>query len=386
MMDVDSEPASYGAARRSASGATLKMFGRLLLAGLAAAVLASPAASQKQGTPASPVMPQIASKAMTQAAFLSPSQRIAISHDLIAKWQSAAAKRPGGDGPRWAEILSKAVAAADAANVIDATTARSVDELHAVLSGADVIAQPIAGNGTISNGTVSPQALGSYVADLSYTPLPYGRCRVADSRAINYPLVGTRHLKLEGMANYASQGGTGTYQNGTGSTACGIPYYAAAYALSISVISPSSSGYFKVFKFGTPYQTGNSISMNVGTYASADIVARSCQACNSEYSIYSAASVHYIIDVIGYYLPPQKTKLSCYNTPYLQYQVGINEQVVAFAPSCNAGYAAVSTTCYPGHIGVFLSAQGDGLCAAKNLSGFASTMRSSVVCCQIPGR
>ena len=364
----------------------MKSISRILCCGLAAISLSGPATSQTQPSITAPQRPA-GEAAMSQAPLLSPSKRAAITHELIAKWQPAAAKRPGGDGPRWAQILAGAVATANAANVLRATTARSVDELHAVLAGANFEAQSQTQNGAIGNGTVSPQVLGSFLNDLVYTPLPNGRCRIADSRVINSPLVGTRNLKLEGMVNFASQGGNGTYANGTGSVACGIPYYPAAYAFSISLISPAASGYFKIFRHGTPYQTGNSISMNAGvTYAGGDLIVRSCQACNAEYSIHSPSSVHYIIDVIGYYMPPVATGLSCMDTTGAELTVAPNALFSLSADACPATFTATSTSCNSLTDDVIYYVQGLGQCRGRNRSGGNAYVTARQRCCQVPGR
>ena len=360
---------------------------RLLLSVLAAMALSGPANSQTQ--PSITALKRPAGEAaMSQPPLLSPDKRAAITRDLIAKWQSAAAKRPGGDGPRWARILSQSVATADAANVLRATIARSVEELHTALIGAMAEGvQPQSSSRTIGNGAVAPQVLGSYVNDLTYTPLPNGRCRVADSRVINSPLVGARNISIEVMANYTSQGGNGTYSNGTGSINCGIATFTTAYALSVSLISPTASGYFKVFKAGLPYQTGNSISMNAGSpYASADIIVSSCQGCAAEIGIQSSASVHYVIDVIGYYLPPVATAFDCVYAPPSEIDVAPNDDFDAVVNSCPAGYSSVSTECLSTSFDVTFSAQGFGFCSGRNRSGSTVAVGAYQRCCRVPGR
>lgn len=363
---------------------------RFLLCGLTAVCLAGPATSQTQNTPsAGPPQPSAAAPAMSQATtLLSPSQRNAIAKDLIAKWQSAAAKRPGSEGPRWARILGKAVATVEASNVLAATTARSVDELHAALIGANVeAAQPQASSGTISNGAVAPQVLGSYTNDLVYTPLPNGRCRIADSRVISSPLTGARSLSIEDMSSFATQGGSGTYASGGGSSACGINFYTTAYAISVTLLSPAAAASFKVYRYGQPYQAGNSVWMNAGSSgASADLIVRSCAGCSAEIGIYSAASVHYVIDVIGYYMPPLKTPLSCVDTTFV-YQTVVAGGTATLGPNaCPTGYTETSITCVSSNWYMPLVQVGDGYCAARNGSGENATISARRRCCQIPGR
>ena len=364
---------------------------RFLLCGLAAVCLAGPATSQTQNTPsAGPPQPSAAAPAMSQATtLLSPSQRNAIAKDLIAKWQSAAAKRPGSEGPRWARILGKAVATAEASNVLAATTARSVDELHAALIGANVeAAQPQASSGTISNGAVAPQVLGSYTNDLVYTPLPNGRCRIADSRVISSPLTGARSLSIEDMSSFATQGGSGTYASGGGSSACGINFYTTAYAISVTLLSPAAAASFKVYRYGQPYQAGNSVWMNAGSSgASADLIVRSCQGCAAEIGIYSAASVHYVIDVIGYYLPPHITAITCLDTAETSATLAAGATGHVDAPYCPSGYTETATQCRASIWNATFSLFMNGRCSARNTNTTAAgSIFAKRRCCQVPGR
>ena len=110
---------------------------------------------------------------------LSAAQRQTITQELIAKFQGHVAQFPKGDVAAWSSKLTKVVATADAANVIRATTMSTLTSMHAALIGhvpkqsSSVAAASLA-------GSPGPRALGSAIADTTYTPLPNGRCRVAD--------------------------------------------------------------------------------------------------------------------------------------------------------------------------------------------------------------
>lgn len=321
-----------------------------------------------------------------QQPLLSASQRAVIARDLIAKWQSAADSRPGGGGSRWSRMLTKAVMTASAENVLKATTARSVEELPIALTGGD-IANPVRPEKqAIGNGSVAPQTLGSYFSDLTYTPLPYGRCRIADSRVISSPLVGTRSLYIENTPDYISQGGTGTYSMGTGSANCGLSIFAAAFAVSVTLTSPAGPGVFKVFKHASPYQTGNTVWINPGSSgASADLIVNSCGGCLFDIGIYSSVSVHYIIDVIGYYMPPVRTALDCYTTGSNTSQLGSGYSGHFPAPSCDPKYNQVSVDCLGQYTQVIIYQRAGG-CQAYNYSGVTSDISAASRCCAVPGR
>lgn len=318
--------------------------------------------------------------------MLSPAQRAAIAKDLVAKWQSAADSRPGGGGSRWARMLTKAVMAAGAENVLKATTARSVDEVPLALTGGDIANSAPPDKQVAGSESVAPQNLGSYYSDLVYTPLPYGRCRIANSVVLGSPLVGTRNLYIEDAPNYTSQGGAGTYANGTGSANCGISFYAAAYAVSVTLQSPAGAGAFKVFKYGTPYQTGNTVWMNAGSSgASADLIVSICPGCTFDLSIYSGVSVHYLIDIVGYYMPPVRTPLGCYRTSPIVSQLSTGYSGNFPAPACGSGYTRVSVDCFASYLPTIFS-QWSGGCQAYNFSGMTADISRASICCQVPGR
>jgi hypothetical protein len=335
------------------------------------------------GSPGVNAPPQLS---MSSQPNLSASQRAAIARDLVAKWQSAADRRPGGGGARWARLLTSAVMAADGQNVLTATSARSVDDVHLALTGGNIaIAQPATGHG-IGNGKVAPQVFGSNVGDLVYTPLPNGRCRIADSRNINSPVVGTRNLHIDGLSSYASQGGTGTYSSGPGAAECGINNFTRAYAMSVTLLSSAAAGIFKVFEYGEAYQTGNSITMTPGTFSgSADLIVTSCQGCSFEIGINSSSSVHYVIDIVGYYMPPQRTPLTCTTTGLVTSGLGNGFNGAFFAPACPSNYTRVSIDCHADRSGVTLTPWGND-CLAYNFSGATANISRAARCCSVPGR
>lgn len=319
---------------------------------------------------------------------LSPKERDAITQDLIVKWQNDVRKRPGGDVPRWSSKLKAAIAEADDANVLRASTMTSLELVHAALAG-EVLDGALQSSRAIGNDSVAPQYLGSNTADTTYTPLANGRCRVADSRSINSPIPAgaTRNLEVESVANYTAQGGTGTYSNGTGSANCGIPSYATAYVVSVTLLSPAANGVFKVFRSGQPYQAGNSVLFNAGDYgANGDLIVRNCQYCSTEISVQSSARIHYVIDVIGYFHAPQATMLQCLTTTNRQATIGPGVTIDLDANACTSGYVGIATHCRANTWAVNFVQSANGRCSAWNNSADYSTIFAAQRCCRIPGR
>jgi hypothetical protein len=363
------------------------VFKRLIAAAIVAAGFTSPSMSQTAPA-ASPPTPDALVSSQPAITELSPAKRAEIARDLIKRWLPTVQKRPGGGGMRWQRMLTAAIAEADASNALRATTATSVEQLHDILNGY-VPDTPLQSSSAIGNGAVAPQVLGDTTRDTVYTPLPNGRCRVADSRVINSPIpaAATRFLVLEDAANYASQGGNGTYANGTGSTNCGMPLMATAYAFSITLLSPAANGVFKILPYGSAAQTGNSILFNAGDFgANGDVIVRNCRGCAYEMSISSSARIHYVIDVIGYFMPPQATPLACYYSTAVTQYPGPGVSFTVAATACAAGYTAVSMVCQAGRDNMPYRSVGNGQCAGINNSGASTWVQANQLCCRVPGR
>jgi len=363
----------------------MRRIGSVLAAAAVLIGFAFPAMSQDSTNQSRPPVP--AAPPVSPAPNLSPAQRSAIAKDLIARWQKTADQQPGGGGERWAGLLAQVIGTADAENVKRATSATSLDSLYRMLSGY-VPDTPVQSPGSLGNQKVTPQVLGSYLADTTYTPLPNGRCRIADSRVISSPLPagGTRSLMTEFISSYSTQGGNGTYSSGDGSTNCGLPGYPTAYALSITLLSPAGNGVFKAYRYASAAATGNSILYNAGDFgASGDLIVGNCYGCSYNIAIQRSAAVHYVIDILGYFSPPQATPLSCYYTSWNQQTVGNGANFDLYAFACAAGYTALDTVCQATnwiqyvHVGL-------GQCAGRNNSGGNATMSASRNCCRVPGR
>ena len=357
---------------------------RLCAAVIAVLLAVSPGHAQQS----SPVAGQVPPPKVEPLRPLTNADRGRIADDLIAKWSSVVRATPGGDVARWSEKLKSMIARADTANVLTATTATSLDSALAALDGRPTV-DPVLPAKSLGNGTVGPQAIGSYDRDLTYTPLPYGRCRIADSRVISSPAPAgvARSFAIEEVASYASYGGSGSYANGTGSANCGIPANVKAYAVSVTLLSPAANGIFKVFAYSSTSQTGNSVLFNAGAYgASADLNVVSCFICAAEISIQSSASVHYIIDVVGYFAPPLATAISCADTNYQNYNMAPGASGQYSAALCPLGYTAMSVACFGSAATVTLYGQGYGACSARNTGTTAATLYVGQTCCRVPGR
>jgi hypothetical protein len=319
--------------------------------------------------------------AQGQTVTLTPRQRADIARGLVRKW-APEIQRQGGSVGEWAVKLGRFVGTAEASNVQQAAVMPTYQAMMGVLQG-----QP-ASSESVAKSVVSSKALGSTIADTTYTPLPNGRCRVADSRVISSPLPGavTRSIDTEDVASYASQGGNGSTA-GDGSTNCGIPSFATALAISVTVLTVGNQGFFKIFENGQPFTTGNTVFYEPTVSASNDVIAKSCQACALELAVYSSTSVHYVIDVVGYFIRPEATALECVETANTNLDIAANGGTGnSVAPSCPGGYTPTATNCETTSWLMPIVYFQSGTCSARNNDTAIRTLRASRTCCRVPGR
>lgn len=313
---------------------------------------------------------------------LSTTQRAEITAELIAKFRDKVRNSPNGNVQAWSAKLGKAVSGADARNVLRATTARTLEGMHAALNGA--MSEMV----TPRRSGIVPQTIGSTTADTSYTPLPNGRCRVADSRVITSPLVSgvKRSIDVEDIGSYAAQGGAGTVANGDGSANCGIPSFATAIVVNVFAFNPTGNALVRVFSNDEAAAEGASFLASSGRNTSSNLIVRSCQTCIDEIAIQANASLDYVIDVVGYFIPPQATALDCVTTAEttLNLNPGATGNVVA--PACSAGFTETSTNCAANDWFTPFVFFKNGTCSARSNGGAATNIRASRTCCRVPGR
>lgn len=329
-------------------------------------------------------------EATPQKVTLSAKQRGDLARSIVRKW-APAVQNQGGSVNEWALKIGRFVGTADAINVQQAAAMPTYQSMMGVLQGQPAASESIQ-KAVASGGQITAALLGSTIADTTYTPLPNGRCRIADSRVINSmtsPSV-VRGIDVEDTTSYTSQGGSGSTA-GDGAVNCGIPSFATSFAISVTVLPPpGQEGIFKVFQNGSSYTTGNTVFFTNGTSGTtSDLIVRSCQSCALELSIFSNAQTHYVLDVIGYFMPPEATALQCLETaeditPAPGVAAGDTDN--RFAPACPAGYTQTATNCKATSFLMPIVYSAGGTCSARNNSSGVQYLKASRTCCRVPGR
>lgn len=224
--------------------------------------------------------------------------------------------------------------------------------------------------------------LGSLTADVVFTPVP--PCRIVDTRVFGGPIAadGGRSFVAVNANSFASQGGAASN--------CGtLGLSATAVAVNVTAVAPEAAGWTIVYPFGTVQPTASSIN-----YAAGAVVnnALTVQVPNPfairDFTIFSKARSHYVVDIVGYFAPPVATALQCATITGATTQIPANSSGTALAPACSAGYTQTSLNCDT--FSFFLSLSGQRAntreCYFRNTTAGPLGAEASVTCCRIPGR
>ena len=326
---------------------------------------------------------------------LDAAAREALTAAIIARYSPEIARGTAGDAQAWAAAFRRQAAAAEPENLLRASAMPNFSAMLAALQG-----EPIEGRTMLallkSGGAAGSKALGDALADTVYTPLPKGRCRVADTRALGMALQPgqTARLRIEGLASYASQGGNGS-PAGNGSQACGIPAGVAAYVVNVSATPAAARrGTLGVSADAASPLDGQLVHFPASASAANELIVQPCATCSDELALETSSPVSVQVDVVGYFAAPQATPLECVNA------MPRNDRVLGFdtlgGSSCRAGFTAVGGSCSAGSSAFFLR-----LVESRTIMGAFHTCTwikddlndptvtaatVTTICCRVPGR
>ena len=224
---------------------------------------------------------------------------------------------------------------------------------------------------------------------------PLKPCRVLDTRfATKYGPFGTP-VPSGGTINvrtYPSLAGQG------GASDCGVLSTSAAVVMNVTAVPVSGGqGYLTVWPYLQSRPTASLVNYNSGSTsgAIANAVSQSqCRSCSQEINIYSLRTAHVIVDVIGYFARPTRTKPDTIRMAQSRTIGGL--ATVSFqSPGCPAGYARTGGNCNPGssynlRMGDSYVSPGDNpgfmRCTFRNTSLLSTTAFANVICARQPGR
>jgi len=371
--------------------------GRLALALSAAALLAGTAQAQ---TGRAPLTASASADPAAAAGALAPRERGDLTRQLVRKWGHHVQRVYGVRVGTWAQRMVPNFVAADSANFRKALARDTFEGAMAELAGTGdrlpdaMVIQRLANAAMKQGGKLSSadaKAIGSLNADLVYTPLQ--PCRIVDTRTSGGTIAAnsSRSFKAVNSANFTSQGGS--------ATDCGtLGLAASAVALNVVAVTPSSGGFATVYPFGTSLPTASSINYSAGAVVNTAIISAIPNPLqSSDFTIFTFAQAHYVVDIVGYFAPPAATALECTGTFVSQTVTAAAPTFDIAIPACPSGYTLMGAGCRtPGFNdadwainGLSRVSAGSALtafCSGVNKTTGSITVQGTANCCRIPGR
>ena len=325
---------------------------------------------------------------------LSPGERKVLARMFEEKWGQYVERVYEMPSASWSARMASTFAGADPANFRRALQRNTFEGAMAELTGTghrvsdDEVIRQLAASPSPAGFEI--QALGSLNGDLTYTPLV--PCRIVDTRVSGGAIAGngTRSFKAVNSANFTSQGGSATN--------CGtLGLAASAVALNITAVTPSSGGYATVYPFGASQPVASSVNYSAGDVVNNTIVSAIPNPLqSSDFTVYTFAQSHYVIDIVGYFAPPVATAMECTGT-FIEQNVAASAPFNIDIPSCPAGYTLMGAGCrtlsfneadwainglYRNNAGAPL----DAFCSGLNTTAGTITVSGTANCCRVPGR
>ena len=334
-----------------------------------------------------------ASHASHAAAPLSPAERGALARAFVMKWGQYVQRVYDVPVGVWSKRMVSNFVAADAMNFHNALRRDTLEGALAELNGTghrlvdakviDAYARQAPG----TSGQAVAKALGDTARDLVFTAVP--PCRIADTRVVGGAIAANSTRNFYALASaYTSQGGN--------ATSCNVPIATAATAIAINVtaVTPTGAGYATVYPFATAQPLAASVNYTAGAIVNNSVVVGiPSPLLSNDFTIYTFAQSHYVIDIVGYFAPPQATPVQCMQTSVSTESIPAGLAAFYLAPACPTGYQSVSVGCWS-VAGVYSTGSSLGFtrpdnrasCGWHNTTGAARDVNAAAVCCRVPGR
>lgn len=144
------------------------------------------------------------------------------------------------------------------------------------------------------NGYFVPPGVTGALAFYALTP-----CRIADTRNPDGPLGGPS-LVAQGTRAFPIMEST-----------CGVPASAVAYSLNFAAVPKGPLGYLTAWPAGQPQPLVASLNAVTGTITANAVIVRG--GADGEVNVFATNATDLVIDIDGYFAPPQTGGLSLYN-------------------------------------------------------------------------
>lgn len=371
---------------------------RPLVCSLLACGLLSPLCAEAQAA-----RPGMAAEVRNEAAPLTPAARGDLTRAFVLKWGGYVQRVYGTPAAKWAQRMVPTFVAADPANFRTALKRDTFEGALAQLTGtghrladAEVIdryarASSARGLTTKAAAAIGAKTLGSTTGDLSFTAVT--PCRIVDTRVAGGAIAANSSRNFVGVAVSA---GTGFAFQGGSSTDCNVAAIgASAIALNVTAVTPAGAGYATVYRSGDTRPLAASVNYTAGAIVNNSVVVGIPNPLGiTDFTIYTFAQADYVVDIVGYFSPPQATQFDCVSTTIQSNPISANTSTFFDNPACPVGYKAVTPYCWTGTAGVYSQGSGYKLnqpanatfCAWNNTTASNQTVFGGNVCCRVPGR
>lgn len=157
--------------------------------------------------------------------------------------------------------------------------------------GADNSSGPATGRVTAPLAVPVPAFQPNPVGQLFTAVAP---CRIVDTRVAGGPL-------SQGTTRSFNVSGTSLSGQGGNASGCNIPSTAAAVALSIIAVNPSTGGFLTLWPAGTTKPTASVLNFAKGVTSNTGQTTQVTLAGQPALSVFTSATTQIVIDVYGYY-------------------------------------------------------------------------------------
>jgi hypothetical protein len=336
-------------------------------------------------------------------ASLTPQARGELARGFVQKWGGYVQQVYGVPVRVWSGRMVQTFVAADPTNFRNAMRRETFEGAISELTGTghrlsddsvvDRFARsPRAARLRVQDAAdVGTEALGSVTGDLVFTPVT--PCRIVDTRVAGGPIGANSSRPFLGLAvnagaNFSSQGGSATNCN---VAAVG----ASAIMINVTAVTPSGGGFATIYKSGESRPLAASVNYTAGAVVNNSVVVGVPNPLAiTDFVIYTFAQSDYVVDIVGYFSPPQATNLQCTQTALQSFTIAAGASNFFNNPLCPAGYHEVMPYCYSSDAGVNSAGSGTNsntaglatFCAWHNTTGGSRTVFGGSICCRVPGR
>lgn len=317
---------------------------------------------------------------------LTPAERGELTRQFVLKWGLYVQEAYGINVETWAMRMVGTFAKADPVNFQKALRRGTFEGAMAQLDGGghkitdDEVITVLAS----SDGPIGPYALGDFNQDLVFTPLE--PCRIVDTRSTaGGPIAaGTnRGFYAWGFADFTSQGGSATN--------CGLGGQSPeAVVVNLTAVVPPATGFATMYPANGTLPLAASMIYQGGGVLSNAVTVKLGVSGSVDFRIYSEHTVHYVVDIVGFYDAPHATALECIAETSGPFTVASGSRSFTNV-ACPAGYAvtgggADTATNLNSYINASRAVGNAWFSSVQNNSGVTRDYTHYATCCRVPGR